>query len=447
MIRLPQEFKTRMQASLGSEYEAFEASYLQKPKKALRVNTLRISAEDFKRLEVFSQWELSQSEFMREGFIIGSPEAERAAVLHPYHEAYVYYIQEPSAMSVAAMLSDYPFTQNTRVLDMCAAPGGKTGAIAAYMQGKGVIVANEMVKKRALELAKNIEGLGITNAVVTNASPETAAEELGDCFDIVVVDAPCSGEGMFRKNPSAVLEWSVEHVKACAARQMCILRSAAQCVKEGGLLLYSTCTFSHEEDEDVAESFLRETDFELLEMKKYFPHSSQGEGHFVCLMQKCGSSPLAQTKKRTDKRKKPRYKRYDKGVYADFIKETMTVEPNMQAYINENGKVILANDELLRLSECTPCISCGVLAGYEKSYFDPAHTFFMAAHGGRYGLTCDFTADSRELEAFFRGESIEYERLNGEKGYCLIACDGFPLGFCKAVDGILKNKLPKGLRR
>ena len=125
----------------------------------------------------------------------------------------------------------------------------------------------------------------------------------------------------------------------------------------------------------------------------------------------------------------------------------MTVEPNMQAYINENGKVILANDELLRLSECMPCISCGVLAGYEKSYFDPAHTFFMAAHGGRYGLTCDFTADSRELEAFFRGESIEYERLNGEKGYCLITCDGFPLGFCKAVDGILKNKLPKGLRR
>ncbi|MBQ9949849.1 MAG: SAM-dependent methyltransferase [Clostridia bacterium] len=445
MISLPNEFKIRMKELLGTEYDDFIAAYEMPPARGLRVNTLKTSIDAFLSLTDVKEWNLMPSSAMKEGFIIKSQKGEGIAGKHPYHLAGAYYMQEPSAMSVAAETADYDFSDETLVLDMCAAPGGKSGAVAAQMQGKGVLVSNEIVHKRAEELSRNMERLGVTNAVVTCASPEKIAERFCGRFDIVFVDAPCSGEGMFRKNPESVCEWSVEHVGACANRQKLIMKSASMCVKAGGLMIYSTCTFSREENEQVVEEFISESGFEVLKMKRLFPHSCDGEGHFLCVMKApvCGDFTESRRKKSVQR---SAFNRCDEKIYDEFLQDTFAVLPNMQAYMNDTGKVILANDTMMEFASDLPCVSCGVHGGYvKKGYFEPAQGIFTASHGGRIKRIYDFSPESPELIRFLHGES-PCESKPGERGYCLISCDGFPMGFCKASEGVLKNKLPKGLR-
>ena len=450
MIVLPREFTERMKILLGDEYDAFLASYDMPPKRGLRVNTLRMGVDDFMQIAP-TAWQLRPTDLSPEGFIISSSEGEGEAGRHPYHAAGAYYIQEPTAMSVAAELSDYPFTENTKVLDMCAAPGGKTGAVAAYMRGRGIIVANEIIKKRADELAKNVERLGITNAVVTNTSPDRIAEAYPGYFDIVITDAPCSGEGMFRKNPLACAEWSPEHVTSCAVRQSLILKSAADCVAPGGLLIYSTCTFSPEENEETVTAFSAECGFEILKEQRLYPHSSDGEGHFLCVMRKPQDAFItSSTSKRGKKASKPTKSTFEpckSHVFSEFMNDTYIKKPKADAYIDKGGKVLLASDEMLRIAQNLPCVACGVAAGYDKGgYFQPSHTLFMAAYDCEYRHTCDFAPGSDELAKFLSGEEVESPFDTGENGYCRICTDGLPLGFCKISSGMLKNKLPKGLR-
>ena len=352
-------------------------------------------------------------------------------------------MQEPSAMKSAGTLCDYPFSEDTKVLDMCAAPGGKTGQVAAYMQGRGIIVSNEIVTQRAAELAKNVERLGITNAVITNSHPEKIAQHLPQYFDIVIVDAPCSGEGMFRKNPAAVTEWSPEHVKSCAARQEAILDTAAKCVKKGGIIVYSTCTFSEQENELTTRKFAKEHDFDIVESERLYPHKCCGEGHFVCVM-KCNSDTTVKNGKKDNI--KSDYSVCKDKMYNEFIKDTFVTPPAMTAYMNDSGKVILANEEMLRIAKCLQAKSCGVHVGYVKNFFDPSHTLFMASGIGAFRLQADFECTSDKINAFLHGESIESPFDEKEKGYCLVSCNGLPIGFAKVVDGMLKNKLPKGLR-
>ena len=445
MIKLPEKYKERMKVQLGESFDDYLAAMEKPPVRGLRTNTLKISPGRLCSL-VPKAWGLQASTLCREGFIIGA-DGEKEAGKHPYHAAGAYYIQEPSAMSVCSELYGYDFTDDTRVLDMCAAPGGKSGAVAALMQGKGLLVSNEIVAERAQELAKNIERLGITNAVVTNASPKIIEEKFPTYFDIVIVDAPCSGEGMFRKNPSACDEWSPEHVNSCANRQYLILQSAAKCLKAGGILLYSTCTFSEAENEDVTGRFATEYGFTIQKQRRLFPHTCEGEGHFVCVMTKEKSDSIP-PKKGKEKQQKSAYQPCKSRTFSDFINETYKQAPKAKAFIADGGKVILCTDEMLSIAQKLPCISCGVHAGFDKgNYFAPSHTLFLAAYDCEYRLQADFPPCSPELLKYMSGEEIQSPFPHGTKGYCLVCTDNLPVGFGKVTDGMIKNKLPKGLRR
>lgn len=282
---LPTAFTQRMQSILGGEYPAFLDCYEKPPVRGLRVNTLRIAPADFERI---TPWSLSPSGILPEGYVLREEASGIGA--HPYHMAGVIYMQEPSAMAPVAALS---ITPGMRILDLCASPGGKSTAMAARLAGEGLLVSNELVPARARVLAQNIQRMGIRNAVVTNAKPDALCAALPDAFDIVLVDAPCSGEGMFRKDEEAVRAWSQAHVLACAARQKAILQSAALSIRPGGVLLYSTCTFSREENEEVVEAFLRaHPDYALIEQRRLYPHKVCGEGQFYAKLLRAGNARL-----------------------------------------------------------------------------------------------------------------------------------------------------------
>jgi NOL1/NOP2/sun family putative RNA methylase len=303
---IPVLFLERMSRLLGDEYPAFAESLNAAPKSGLRVNTLKLTAEQFKKIAPFPLGD--KVPWCDSAFILHP--SVLSPGLHPYHMAGLYYMQDPSAMSPAELLNPQP---GELVLDLAAAPGGKTTHLAALMQGRGLLVANEIKDKRVGHLAQNVERWGAGNVVVTNETPERLADHFGATFDRVLVDAPCSGEGMFRKDMGARIDWSPEMVVGCAARQRNILRVAAKLVKPGGFLLYSTCTFAPEEDEGIVNGLLRGfTDKNGLEMfdvvalpqfagfmrgrpewveaekvspalagaVRLFPHRLEGEGHF-----------------------------------------------------------------------------------------------------------------------------------------------------------------------
>ncbi|MBQ9081225.1 MAG: RsmB/NOP family class I SAM-dependent RNA methyltransferase, partial [Clostridia bacterium] len=274
---LPKAFILRMQKQLANEeaYQAFLQSYNRVTLRGIRVNTLKIERAQFEKISPFS---LTPVPWEENGFYV----AEEKTGRHVYHFAGLYYSQEPSAMSVVPLLAVNP---GERVLDLCAAPGGKSTQIAQALQGEGLLVCNEINGNRAKILSQNVERLGVKNAVVTNASPETLAKRFVSYFDKILVDAPCSGEGMFKKNEREAIEnWSEENVSLCAARQKEILRSAAAMLRVGGRLVYSTCTFAEAEDEGQIADFLQEhSEFKLIQQKKLYPHEVLGEGHFYAV--------------------------------------------------------------------------------------------------------------------------------------------------------------------
>ena len=280
MIELPSEFCARVKRELGSEYSQFISSYNLPVARGVRVNTLKISVEDFMRISSVNldggvPWE-------KNGFYTDS-ESPGKTILHA---AGLYYVQEPSAMCAAPELC---VKAGERVLDLCSAPGGKGTQLAQSMNGDGVLVLNEILPKRAEILRSNVERLGVKNALVTSAEPSVLAGLFEEYFDKILVDAPCSGEGMFKKEQSAIPEWSLDNVLLCVERQKNILNSAAIMLSCGGRLVYSTCTFSLEEDEKQVENFLKShKDFVLVSMKKLLPHKVRGEGHFCAVLEKTG---------------------------------------------------------------------------------------------------------------------------------------------------------------
>lgn len=420
-----------MQSILGGEYPAFLDCYEKPPVRGLRVNTLRIAPAEFERL---SPWKLSPSGVLPEGYVL----AEEASGIgrHPYHMAGVIYMQEPSAMAPIAALSIKP---GMRILDLCASPGGKSTALAARLAGEGLLVSNEIVPARAKVLAQNIQRMGIQNAVVTNAKPDVLCAALPDAFDVVLVDAHCSGEGMFRKDEEAVRDWSQAHVLACAARQKAILQSAACALKPGGVLLYSTCTFSREENEEVTEDFLRaHSDYCLTEQRRLYPHAVCGEGQFYAKLARMGDAALCLEAPRLQGGKAQTKQVADAlhALFPDLCTDTLSLLPDGRAYLlpKDMPAGLYAQRMLL----------AGIEAGEsKKSRFEPSHALFQAL-----GQACvqkvELTLDDARLDAFLRGETLA---VSGVSGYAAVCVDGFPLGFGKAVDGVLKNHLPKGLRR
>lgn len=461
-VPIPPLFLERMKNFLGDEFAAFAESLNAVPKSGLRVNTLKLTPEQFEALSPFSLGEKvpwCPSAFTLDG--------ENRPGLHPYHLAGLYYLQDPSAMSPAELLFSIPLREGERVLDLSAAPGGKTTHLAALMKGEGLLVANEIKDKRVGHLAQNVERWGAGNVVVTNESPERLADHFGPYFDRVLVDAPCSGEGMFRKDMGARADWSLEMVDGCAVRQKNILRVAAKLVKPGGYLLYSTCTFAPEEDEAVCNGLGNglasgKADFngfevvplpqfdgflpgkpewigaasELAGAVRLFPHRINGEGHFACLLQKKDGD----AEERVRESWSPGLSKQQAGLWRGFAAEVLSV--NLA-----EDRLRVAGERLYFVPQLTPdfgrlrIVHSGVWLGtFKKERFEPAHPLALFLKPGEAKNVLDLPANSRELAAYLRGETLPAD----VSGWAVVTVDGFPIGWGKGVQGTLKNHFPHG---
>ncbi len=418
------EYLRRMQKILP-DFEKYKACLDQAPYKGIRVNTLKISVSEFKEISPFA---LEQVEWEPDGFLIGEEKPGRSV----YHDAGLFYVQEPSAMCAAPLLEVKP---GERVLDLCSAPGGKGTQLAQSMRGKGILVLNEKIADRAKILLQNVERMGIVNAVVTNADPSELSERLEGYFDKVLVDAPCSGEGMLRKEAAAAENWSLSNVEMCAARQKKILESAAKLVTPGGMLVYSTCTFSEEEDERNVEWFVREfPQFELLSQRKIYPHREKGEGHFAALFRRCDGEKVRfrAWKPFADKKSLASWKEFER----EFLKKPLCGE-----FLTFGKNICLVPAELFSLDGLR-VLRAGLLLGENAGKrFEPAHALAMGAD--RNNMTKIADLDDEQILRYLHGEELPPRDL---QGWCVAAYHGYPIGLAKNA-GALKNHYTKGLRR
>ncbi len=430
---LPNEFKLRMKEYLKEDYDEFIHSYEKKPLKGIRVNPLKATKEQVK----ICFEEFIKTDFSPYSYVVNTEKVGNM----PLHMAGAFYSQEPSAASAVTVLDPQ---KGDKVLDLCAAPGGKSTQIAGLLDGEGLLWSNEIVKNRANILLSNTERMGIKNAVVSSVYPDVLCEKLKGFFDKILVDAPCSGEGMFRKNPEAIDEWSLEHVKACALRQEQILNSAAKALKKDGILVYSTCTFSKEENEDVCFKFLENNkDFELCEIDVNFGRKSMGtlrvypmdggEGHFVAKFKRLSENQS--TAKMFD---------YSKSVNKDAS------ELYSKLFKDElQNKIHTVKDKLIILPNNLPDIKnlqvlrAGVELGEIKSKrIEPSHNLFTVQSPENCKNLIDFKLDDPLLNKYLHGEEIPCDT----NFYTAVAVEGVVLGFGKASNSSLKNKYPKGLR-
>lgn len=454
-MKFPNEFETRMRRLLGDEYDAFADAYDLPPTRGLHVNLCKMSTDELLSAVDFpiSPLEFSSESFAFECNGIGN---------HPLHHAGAIYVQEPSAMFPMSMLGATGFAEldHPRVLDMCASPGGKSSQAANLLaKGGGFLLSNEYVPNRALTLAENIERLGIIDAAVTNLPSDVLADKLGECFDLTIVDAPCSGEGMFRKDENAVSEWSTKNVEMSAARQRDILKNAAKTVKNGGFLLYSTCTFSLDENEQNVAWFLREyPEFEpimpservknassdgisidRLDMsfcRRVYPHSSIGEGQFAALLHKKGTSD-GEIIPNLDL---PSPSRADEIAAREFLSSTIgdRLANSMRLVQKKDGVYIVSPHAILPdLGVLSPGVKLGEI---RKGRLVPHHRFFMAYGGNfinRFELDIDAARD------YIGGLELDCNAFNG---YGVVTFHGATLGGVKVSAGRAKNHYPKGLR-
>ncbi len=451
------EFLNRMRDLLNDDFDAFFKCMDEPSYRGIRINTLKADKEKVLQILPFK---LKQTPFCKDGYYIDND--EKRIGTHPLHHAGAVYLQEPSAMSAVTMLD---VKKGDRVLDLCAAPGSKTTQIASALCGTGLLWSNEIVRSRANILLQNLERMGVKNAVVSSTSPENLCPQLKGYFDKILVDAPCSGEGMFRKDEDAKNEWSVEHVNACANRQLMILNSAAQSLKAGGELVYSTCTFSYEENEGVVKRFLEENEeFELIDSgenfgrntlgyaKRIFPMDG-GEGHFAAKFRKNFSKESENVKQPAKKNKKkstpPVMKKADKSVY-DFVSDIFCNDEYTDLYtigdrvfaLNEEMKNLLdLNFDFRKINVIKMGVEVAVLKG---NRYEPCHNAFTACKMQNARNVIDLDINDKRLYKFLHGEEIEADK--NLKGYTCVCVNGIPLGFAKAVNGVLKNKYPKGLR-
>ena len=508
MNNLPEEFLERMKHMLRDEYEAFLASYDEPRRPGLRFNTLKkgcriISHADTSELSASDQ---DTPERAPAASLFGTdpiPWASNGYYYdpktrpgkHPFHEAGVYYMQEPSAMAVAALSGAAP---GMRLLDLCAAPGGKSTQLASMLMGEGVLYSNEIHPARARILSQNIERMGIANAIVMNEEPSRLAARFPLYFDIVVVDAPCSGEGMFRKEEEAIPNWSPENVELCARRQREILDCAAEMTAAGGTLVYSTCTFAPQENEQNAGLFLmRHPDFEIADLPeelgtafmertglsagsaefaegasipeeirkslsgsiRLWPHKLEGEGHYLAVFRKSGRRG-----KRRGSAFKPLGDREVLRLWKEFCKETLT-DAGIAALQTETSDAALTlfGRELYRIPEevgldglkvLRPGLHLGTI---KKNRFEPSHS--LAAALGPDDVRCAaeisdpdevIRGDGKAVSAYLRGESLwaqDCSQVRGNKGWCLVTNCGYSCGWGKLTGGQIKNHYPKGVRR
>ena len=428
---LPEAFLQRIQHQLGDEYSDFLQA-LERPRAvALRFNPLKGGAPSLPFTGDPVPWEIN-------GYYY-DPGARPG--LHPYHEAGVYYLQEASAMSAVALLDPQP---GERVCDLCAAPGGKTTQIAGRLMGQGFLLGNEIHDKRARILSQNIERMGVANALVCNETPDNLSKRLPGFFDKVLIDAPCSGEGMFRKEEAAVTDWSQETVEMCAQRQAQILDAGARLVRPGGRLVYSTCTFAPEENEQAIESFLaRNPEFEPEDVQapwfvqvgvgqfRLWPHKLLGEGHFAAVLRRKGQDDVAGDGCPGEKLPQQ---------WLSFAKEMGIRLPDGKA-ICFGANLFWAPVDLPNLRGLRVLRPGLELGEVKKDRFEPAHALALWLKQCDHAVS--FGADSSEIRAYLHGETLPSEA----KGWHLVQVDGYSIGWSKGDGKQLKNHYPKGLRR
>ena len=434
MTKLPEKFILNMKAQLPeNEWEAFFGVYAKKPFKGVRLNPLKGGRVALSALLPFLgkpvEWE-------ENGFYT----AEEKVGSSPFHAAGLFYSQEPSAMCAAPLLE---VKEGERVLDLCSAPGGKGTQLACNMNGKGLIVLNEPVFARAKILSQNVERMGIKNAVVISELPENLSTKFAGYFDKILVDAPCSGEGMFRKNAEEALsEWSEENVALCAERQKRILNEATKMLRFGGRLVYSTCTFAYAEDEgQVCDYLQNHPEMWLLKQEKLYPHKVDGEGHFAALFEKIGKTGEWDTRLKEAKLwccrdAEKAYRDFEKAFFKQKF-ATRLYEANGILYDLPEGVFDWKGIQILRV---------GVRLGEVKNgRFEPSHSLAMCVKKEECKNVLDLSETDPRLEKYLRGESVEDEEI--ANGWCIVCVHGYPLGLGKAVNGTVKNHYPKGLRR
>lgn len=437
-MKLPLKYTETMKALLGEEYDAYLASFDEERFYGLRVNTLKLSPEEMAAKGLFS---LKPVQWCETGFYYDG--AERPAK-HPYYHAGLYYLQESSAMSPAATL---PIGEGDRVLDLCAAPGGKTTQLGARLGGTGLLVANDISAGRAKTLLKNVELAGIRNAIVMSETPERIAERLPHFFDKILVDAPCSGEGMFRKEPDMVKSWDADMLAFCRSEQAKILEACAPMLKAGGMLLYSTCTFSPEENEKSIGDFLeRHPEFDLMPIAKkngfaaglapytdcarLYPHRLKGEGHFLALLQK------KETEESKDVPLESGGWTKEMDAFGDFAKEVLQEKPKGTYKIYGEGLYLLP-EGTPKLEKLRVLRTGWMLGTLKKGRFEPSQAFAMGLRKEEVKNAADFSLEDERVIRYLKGETVEAE---GKDGWTLVCVDGFPLGWAKRQKGRLKNK-------
>ena len=459
-MNLPIEFEKKMKAFLGNEWDDFLYSYDNNRFQALRFNTLKVQSPE-ERMRILKTLKISSDKRVSWANAAYYFDENVRPGKHPYHEMGLYYIQEPSAMSAAALLAPKP---GMRVLDLCAAPGGKSTQLATYLGDSGLLVSNEINTQRSRILSQNIERMGIKNAIVTNEDSFVLASHFPGFFNAIQVDAPCSGEGMFRKLPEAIEQWNMENVAICAARQKEILDNAAVMLKPGGVIVYSTCTFSKEENEDVIEYFLeRYPDFTLEEMERFWPHKVDGEGHFVAKLVRRGcvdtdlkADRKTQKNKNSKNRKnetKPALTKENMKLLSEFLDET--ISEDMAAWI-KNSRLVMFGEQLYRLPDMEVDIKglkvqrAGLHIGeFKKQRFEPSHSLALALKLNDAKNVVKLTCDNPQTIGFFNGQSVmlsDEQAAECKKGWALVCVDGYPAGWGKVNGAQVKNHYPKGLR-
>lgn len=497
---LPEQFTERMKQMLSGEYEEFLQSFENEQYRSLRINPLKGTKEQYDKTTVFDGRPVltEQVAWAADGYYY---EEWLKPGRHPFHEAGVYYIQEASAMLPAAVCAAASphygdiTDQNTnmpkeqqewteqralqeesssagqsfegeRVLDLCAAPGGKSTQMAAAMRGKGILFSNEIHPARAKILSENIERMGISNAVVFNHDPQQLAEQFPQYFHRILVDAPCSGEGMFRKNEEAVAQWSEENVQMCAERQEEILEAAYRMLMEGGILVYSTCTFATLEDELMISRFLKaHEDMKLIAIPlkdgmtggqsygqpevaadigktvRLWPHKLKGEGHYTALLQKTGEAihpVIQQEKNRLPKELLKSFEEFE----AQTLKESWRNGKEAYRYLLFGEQLYLTPPgmpELRGLRVLRPGLHLGT---FKKNRFEPSHA--LALHLKKEDVKESIDLSSEDAVKYIQGYTFP---AGDRKGWCLVTAEGYSLGFGKAAGGTLKNHYPKGLRK
>ncbi len=429
MTNLPQQFLDEMKEILGHEFDNFLKSYDEPKTTGLRLNTMKISKQELLDLDLF---QLTNIPWAKEGFYYD--ESIDRPGKNPLHESGAYYLQEPSAMSVVPKLD---VQEGDRVLDLCAAPGGKSTYILSKLNNTGLLVSNEINPTRIKALGENLERFGAKNCIITNTDSSSLRNVFTGYFDKIVIDAPCSGQGMFRKDEVAIKDWSYSKVLECQSIQKEIIRDGFKMLKKDGILVYSTCTFAKEENEDVINEFINEfDDAELIEMHRLWPHQVKGEGHFV-----------AKIRKNRDEEcyiKKIKTKSLNKELkdYREFEKKFLNIEIKGDFYLKGENLNLLPDNcpDTKKLKVLRNGLHLGIL---KKNRFEPSHALshYLKIDDAKY--VEDLKIDDTKALEYLRGNTLN---TNQSRGWVLVSIEGIPLGWGKESNGILKNHYPKGLR-